>query len=149
MACLRFFSGGDHTRTKVLVTSKVGALANFTQKRATCISCKTLLKSGDDALCQYCLPKQAEIYLKEVSTLSELEVKYNRLWTQCQRCQGSLHEDILCTRSEIHSTTTILGTLQVDKDLSCVVVCLSAMQCLIEGFYLCRLQPGLPNLLHA
>jgi len=88
---------GDHTRTKVLVTSKVGALAGFTKKRATCISCRTLLKDETEALCQYCLPKQAEIYLKEVSTLSELEVKFNRLWTQCQRCQGSLHEDILCT----------------------------------------------------
>ena len=31
---------GDHTRTKIVVTSKVGALAAFTKKRATCIGCK-------------------------------------------------------------------------------------------------------------
>ena len=23
---------------------------------------------------------------------------FTRLWTQCQRCQGSLHEEVLCTR---------------------------------------------------
>uniref|UniRef100_A0A4W5LT21 DNA polymerase n=1 Tax=Hucho hucho TaxID=62062 RepID=A0A4W5LT21_9TELE len=26
-----------------------------------------------------------------------LEERFSRLWTQCQRCQGSLHEDVLCT----------------------------------------------------
>ncbi len=33
---------GDHTRTKTVVTSKVGALAAFTKKRATCIGCKVI-----------------------------------------------------------------------------------------------------------
>lgn len=26
-----------------------------------------------------------------------LDAEYNALWTQCQRCQGSLHQDVLCT----------------------------------------------------
>jgi DNA polymerase delta subunit 1 len=26
-----------------------------------------------------------------------LEQRFNRLWSQCQRCQGSLHQDVLCT----------------------------------------------------
>jgi len=90
--------GGDHTLTKVKVTSKVGALASFTKKRATCVGCRTLLKDETRALCEFCEPKQTEIYVKEVGKLSEFQVKYNRLWTQCQRCQGSVHEDILCTR---------------------------------------------------
>lgn len=30
--------------------------------------------------------------------LNTLEERFSRLWTQCQRCQGSLHEDVLCTR---------------------------------------------------
>ena len=89
---------GDHTRTKVIVTSKVGALASFVKKSATCVGCRTVLKNDQDALCQYCVPKETEIYMKEISTLADLETKFNRLWTQCQRCQGSLHEDILCTR---------------------------------------------------
>lgn len=27
----------------------------------------------------------------------QLEAQYGALWTQCQRCQGSLHQDVLCT----------------------------------------------------
>lgn len=34
----------------------------------------------------------------QVSHLSALEERFSRLWTQCQRCQGSLHEDVICTR---------------------------------------------------
>ncbi len=30
--------------------------------------------------------------------LTALEQKFSRLWSQCQRCQGSLHQDVLCTR---------------------------------------------------
>uniref|UniRef100_A0A7N4PK26 DNA-directed DNA polymerase n=1 Tax=Sarcophilus harrisii TaxID=9305 RepID=A0A7N4PK26_SARHA len=33
----------------------------------------------------------------QVAHLSALEERFSRLWTQCQRCQGSLHEDVLCT----------------------------------------------------
>ena len=29
--------------------------------------------------------------------MSELEAQYGALWTACQRCQGSLHMDVLCT----------------------------------------------------
>lgn len=50
------------------------------------------------AVCKYCKPKESEIYQKEISHLNILEEKFSRLWTQCQRCQGSLHEDVLCTR---------------------------------------------------
>ena len=28
---------------------------------------------------------------------TQLEADYSNLWTQCQRCQGSLHQDVLCT----------------------------------------------------
>lgn len=32
--------------------------------------------------------------------LKQTEIKFNRLWTQCQRCQGSLHQDVLCTSKD-------------------------------------------------
>lgn len=37
-----------------------------------------------------------------VTAVSELEMLFGRLWTQCQECQGSLHQDVLCTRY-VHS----------------------------------------------
>ncbi|KAJ1561863.1 DNA-directed DNA polymerase delta [Cladochytrium tenue] len=35
-----------------------------------------------------------------MSIMSELEVKFARLWTQCQRCQGSLHQDVICSAQD-------------------------------------------------
>uniref|UniRef100_UPI00358E14AD DNA polymerase delta catalytic subunit isoform X1 n=1 Tax=Myxine glutinosa TaxID=7769 RepID=UPI00358E14AD len=87
---------GEHTRCKTLLTSKVGGLMAFAKKRATCIGCKALL-SRPGAVCKFCQTLESELYQREVTHLSSLEEKFSRLWTQCQRCQGSLHEDVLCT----------------------------------------------------
>jgi len=91
---------GEHTLTKTVMTSKVGALSAFTKKKATCIGCKVPLDnsaSQQTAVCRHCQPKISSIYQKEMSQLSALEDKFSRLWTQCQRCQGSRHEEVLCT----------------------------------------------------
>nr|BAJ78751.1 DNA polymerase delta catalytic subunit [Euborellia plebeja] len=90
---------GDHTRTKTLQTSRVGALAAFTKKKETCLGCKTVLETKD-ALCKYCLCKEDSIYLRELDKLSHLESQFSRLWTQCQNCQGSLHEEVICTNRD-------------------------------------------------
>lgn len=87
---------GDHTRTKTVVTSKVSALAAFTTKKATCINCKVPLE-GSGAVCRYCKPKESAIYQKQIGQFAALEDKFARLWTQCQTCQGSLHEEVLCS----------------------------------------------------
>ncbi|XP_046893515.1 DNA polymerase delta catalytic subunit isoform X1 [Hypomesus transpacificus] len=87
---------GDHTRCKTVLTSRVGGLMAFAQKRSTCIGCRAVLKT-DVAVCDFCKRKESELYQKEICHLSTLEERFSRLWTQCQRCQGSLHEDVLCT----------------------------------------------------
>ena len=92
------FSEGAHTLTKTVVMSKVGGLAAFTKKRETCIGCKTPLTKEGVAVCKHCKDRESELYQKEVGQLNVLEERFSRLWTQCQRCQGSLHEDVLCTR---------------------------------------------------
>ncbi|XP_065216976.1 DNA polymerase delta catalytic subunit [Planococcus citri] len=90
---------GDHTRTKTIVTSRVGALSAFTKKREVCIGCKSILpvNSPHSALCQHCLPKESVLYQQEMKKMNDLEISFCRLWTQCQNCQGSLHEEVLCT----------------------------------------------------
>lgn len=90
---------GEHTRTRSVVTSKVSALGAFTKKRETCIGCKTVLQSGYEhkAVCQHCEDKEPSLYQQELASQRELEEKFSRLWTECQRCQGSLHEEVLCT----------------------------------------------------
>ena len=90
---------GEHTLTKTMVTSKISALSAFTKKRATCIGCKVPLPPGQDdqAVCQHCKEKESAIYQKQINTFAAMEEKFARLWTQCQRCQGSRHEEVLCT----------------------------------------------------
>nr|CAD7459495.1 unnamed protein product [Timema tahoe] len=87
---------GDHTRTKAVVTSRVGALSAFTRRKETCLGCKAVLPDSSP-LCKHCTAREPEMYQSELSKLSELENRFCRLWTECQRCQGSLHEEVLCT----------------------------------------------------
>lgn len=60
--------------------------------------CCLMLFDVDEAVCRHCKSHESEIYQREMAHFSALEGKFSRLWTQCQRCQGSLHEDVLCTR---------------------------------------------------
>ena len=55
------------------------------------------LENEAEAVCKYCKEKEGEIYQKQIANLATLEEKFTNLWTQCQRCQGSLHEEVLCT----------------------------------------------------
>lgn len=87
---------GDHTRCKTVLTSKVGGLLAFTKRRNCCIGCRSVI-DHQGAVCKFCQPRESELYQKEVSHLNALEERFSRLWTQCQRCQGSLHEDVICT----------------------------------------------------
>jgi hypothetical protein len=41
--------------------------------------------------------QEAEIYTRGLASVNDLEGAFSQLWTQCQRCQGSLHQDVLCT----------------------------------------------------
>ncbi|XP_075212279.1 DNA polymerase delta 1, catalytic subunit isoform X2 [Lycorma delicatula] len=90
---------GDHTRTKAVVTSRVGALSAFTKKKETCLGCKSILPASEEhsPVCKFCLSSEANLYQRELSKYQSLEDRFSRLWTQCQRCQGSLHEEVLCT----------------------------------------------------
>ena len=107
---------GDHTRTIQIATPTVGGLMKFAVKTRTCLGCKTALKptnsvpgesnselgSGgvlnwsiyvpDGAVCHNCQSRLPELYHKQIKTAAEFQTRFARLWTQCQRCQGSLHQ---------------------------------------------------------
>ncbi|TXT04989.1 hypothetical protein VHUM_03809 [Vanrija humicola] len=93
---------GDHTRSIKIATPTAGGLTRFTVKTVTCLGCRTPLKKANNerAVCVNCRPQLAELYQKQVSSTSALQVDFARLWTQCQRCQGSLHQDVICTSAD-------------------------------------------------
>ena len=89
---------GAHTRSITVTTPTVasGGIMKFAKKRLTCLGCRAQLSPGETTVCKHCKPNEAEIYGKYLSTANALEAQFSALWTQCQRCQGSLHQDVLC-----------------------------------------------------
>ncbi|XP_077213499.1 DNA polymerase delta catalytic subunit-like [Tasmannia lanceolata] len=88
---------GSHTRAVSILTPSNSGIMKFAKKQLTCIGCKALISNADQTLCSHCKGREAELYCKTVANVSELEMMFGRLWTQCQECQGSLHQDVLCT----------------------------------------------------
>ncbi|KAI3618406.1 hypothetical protein CBS9595_002769 [Malassezia furfur] len=91
---------GEHTRTVQVATSNVGALMKFAVKTVQCLGCRTPLKDQNAAVCKNCKPRETELYFEKLVRASALEVEYSRLWTCCQRCQGSLSQDVLCSNQD-------------------------------------------------
>lgn len=89
---------GEHTRNifvpKMATTSGLG---KFAVVKKTCLGCKNVLANDTEVLCDRCQQKKKMIYIERKQEMSVYEKNYADLWVQCQRCQGSLHEDILCS----------------------------------------------------
>ncbi|XP_071696476.1 DNA polymerase delta catalytic subunit [Rutidosis leptorrhynchoides] len=88
---------GDHTRAISISTPSTGGIMRFAKKQLSCVGCKVPISNKDQTLCSHCKGREAELYCKTVANVSELEKLFGKLWTQCQECQGSLHQDVLCT----------------------------------------------------
>ena len=94
---------GEHTRSITVAAPSLGGLMKFTKKTRTCMSCKRALPDKGEmtgALCVDCQPRVGEMYQKTLHKVSDLEVRFGRLWTQCQRCQGSMHCDVICSSKD-------------------------------------------------
>ena len=96
---------GDHTRIVCKPTPKSGGIMTFAVKKEKCMGCKTLMSDKDLAasnapLCSNCKPKESEIYLNKLNEVNIHQDSYNKLWTECQRCQGSFHQEVLCSNRD-------------------------------------------------
>ncbi|KAG2028943.1 C4-type zinc-finger of DNA polymerase delta-domain-containing protein, partial [Suillus americanus] len=92
---------GAHTRSIQIATPTVGGLMKFTVKTVTCLGCKTTLRSNNNcAVCNNCRPKIEELYQKQIISASQPQVRFSRLWTQCQCFEGSLHQDVQCSSKD-------------------------------------------------
>merc|ERR1719242_2826412 len=94
----QLFSGA-HTRKVHSATPMGGALAKFATRGLRCMGCKAVIKSG--CLCVHChKEKAAEVVVEKMQELRAKEEEHNRLWTQCQRCQGSMLQPVICSNSD-------------------------------------------------
>jgi len=88
---------GEHMRTIIVATPTVGGIMKFAKKTITCMGCKTALKDNETTVCSHCEEREGQIYTKTVANVRKLEKTFAEVWTQCQRCTGMLHQDVLCT----------------------------------------------------
>ncbi|KAK4127612.1 hypothetical protein N657DRAFT_641619 [Parathielavia appendiculata] len=94
---------GDHTRSISVAAPTIGGLMKFAKKTQTCMGCKKPLTGKDEsqgAVCADDAPRVGELYKKTLDKVSDLEVRFGRLWTQCQRCQGSMHCEVICSSKD-------------------------------------------------
>lgn len=89
---------GEHTRKRYQPKVTTGAMSKFIQVTNTCIGCKTSLKVG--YLCQGCMKNAPAIYMEKVITSTNAERNFQELWAECQRCQGSICQEVLCTNRD-------------------------------------------------
>jgi DNA polymerase delta subunit 1 len=88
---------GEHTRELSIPTPKTGAIVGFTRVIETCLGCKASLKQGEKTLCSFCKENAPVVYEQFLNRVTLKEKEFSRLWTQCQNCQGSFHQEVLCT----------------------------------------------------
>jgi DNA polymerase delta subunit 1 len=55
------------------------------------------------------------IYQKQLIVVRSLELEFSAAWTQCQRCQGSLHQTVLCSARDC---PIFYRRTKVQKDLT-------------------------------
>merc|ERR1712151_639909 len=126
-AASELFSG-EHTRKLSAPVSTKGALAKFVTKSLRCMGCKVVIKEG--SLCMHCREEKAvQVVMERVQEMREKEAEFNRLWTQCQRCQGSLLQPVICSnrdceifyrramaRKNMQSVQEHMGRLKLDLE---------------------------------
>lgn len=92
---------GSHTRiVKVGGGAKGGGLLmKFAKKSNSCKGCKANIPDNE-TLCKNCKSRSGEIYGAALAKMNVMEERFSKLWTECQRCQGSLYQEVLCENKD-------------------------------------------------
>ena len=93
---------GEHTKIQYVpkLNNKSTGLGKFAVVKTTCLGCKVPINDSDGALCKHCQGKALDIYCMKVVELNLFQKSFWELWTQCQRCQGSLIQEVICTNRD-------------------------------------------------
>eukprot|EP00796_Vickermania_ingenoplastis_P004443 gene4443-3242_t len=88
---------GKHTSHIIQSTpsNTAGGLMKFVKFNLQCIRCRAGIQEG--ALCDKCAPDGPEVYSKIMAKRNHFEAFFCQVWTQCQQCQGSLTQEVICS----------------------------------------------------
>jgi len=92
---------GSHTRVIKVSTSNVGAMMSFVVKKKTCVGCKCILRKNEQtSICDKCKKNESQFYMKQMAVVRKKQREFHKLWTHCQRCQGSTTQEVLCSNRD-------------------------------------------------
>lgn len=83
---------GEHTKQMEQSSVAKGPLNLFVKKRAECLGCR---KPGA-ILCVNCREEYPKHYITALKQFNEKTKRFNECWVECQRCQGSIVDEVLC-----------------------------------------------------
>lgn len=96
---------GDHTRIVKQVVDgdgEEGSIKKFTIAQDKCLGCKVVLRGEFQGppICRHCQPRTPLIFIQHMKRKQELEKRHAQYWSQCQRCQGSVMQDLICGNND-------------------------------------------------
>ena len=95
---------GDHTRAVVQSAGAKSAptgIMKFVKEVPHCLGCKApLAGGGGSVLCSSCEDRAPDIYVDKLNEANRKREEFNRLWVNCQRCQGSIAQEVLCSNRD-------------------------------------------------
>ncbi|EAN34137.1 DNA polymerase family B family protein [Theileria parva strain Muguga] len=120
---------GEHTRSININSTTKGLMNKFLTKIRRCLSCNIVLNNtteSTEVFCSNCnTGRKQQILLDKLTTCRLKEDLYHKLWTHCQRCQGNLHNAVMCDNRDC---PIFYRRVKVAKDLSQLQSTLSTLQ---------------------
>ena len=89
---------GEHMKKKISIVNRKSYFSNFLIEKKICFNCKSTINKG--VVCKNCKDKLKQIYIENKIEYNNYQKLYCDLWTQCQRCQGSIMQDIICQNND-------------------------------------------------
>lgn len=93
---------GEHTRIKIeqKISKKKGLGMFFKVNDKFCLNCKQgLPENYVKPVCSKCLDQEKALLIKTTVKLKAKEREYQKLWSECQRCEDSLLTEVICSNS--------------------------------------------------
>lgn len=93
---------GQHMVPKLAPNAGFG-LGKFMARSNGCLGCRAEVPAVGDApappLCANCAaaPRPAELYFAKAMEQKTLEWEFTRLWSECQRCEGAMLQEVICS----------------------------------------------------
>ena len=90
-------------------------LGQFVFKKFKCAHCKVEIKETDGAVCSKCVEHLPKYFSRQRLKTNYYERIYADYWNECQRCQGSLINNVICQNSDC---PIFYKRLKAKKDLN-------------------------------